>query len=168
MSVVYTFLKKIIIFCSSIPRTKLVQNVPPMYFTARCKVLSNVCFVYLCKACNCEGQCHETLRALPSVCEKMWGVPVVKAECSGVGGKFLYLHSIWYKQNMANRAFSDYTHKVKSWLSCSPDSFLLLVSATVSLSQLLISLNFGKTQNVCILATIITFKKFSEFTKSHQ
>lgn len=117
---IFFFLIKILIFCSSVPCAKLVLNVPLMYFTARCKVLSNPSFVYLCKACSCEGQCHEILRALPSVCEKMWGVAAVKAERSGVGGKFLYLHSIWYKENMANRAFSDGTHKVKSRLSCSP------------------------------------------------
>lgn len=79
---------KILIFCSSVACTKVVLNVPLLYFIARCKVLSNVCFVYLCKACNCEGQCHEILRALPSVCEKMRGVAAVKAECSGEGGKF--------------------------------------------------------------------------------
>lgn len=79
-----------------------------------------ICFVYLCKTCNYEGQCHEILRDLPSVCAKMLGVAVVKADCSGVGVEFLHLHSIWYKQNMANWLFSDCTHKVKSWLYCSP------------------------------------------------
>lgn len=93
---------------------------PLIYFIARCKLLCNVCFVYLCKTCNYEGQCHEILRHLPSVCAKMLGVAVVKADCSGVGVKFLYLRSIWYKQNMANWVFSDCIHKVKSWLYCSP------------------------------------------------
>lgn len=168
MSVVYSK-KKILIFCSPVPCTKLVLNVTPTCFIARCKVLSNVCFVYLCKAWNCKGQCHEILRDLPSVCEKMWGVALVKAECSGVGGKFFYLRSIWCKQNMANRVFSDGNHKVKSWLSCSPDSLLLSVSAIASLSsRLLIYLNFGMTYNICILANITIFNKFSEFAKSHQ
>lgn len=141
-NVYFIFLIKILIFCSSVPCSELVLNVPLMSFSARCKVLSKVCFVYLCKACSCEGQCHEIWRALPSVCEKMWGVAAVKAECSGVGGKFLYLHSIWCKQNMANRAFSDGTHKVKCRLSCSP-SQIPHCSQWLQLAAFVSAINFS-------------------------
>lgn len=141
---------------------------PLIYFIARCKLLCNVCFVYLCKTCNYEGQCHEILRHLPSVCAKMLGVAVVKADCSGVGVKFLYLRSIWYKQNMANSVFRLHTQgEILALLQSKPDSLLLSVSTIVSLlSQLFIFLNFEKTYDICILATIIIFNKFSTFAKS--
>lgn len=51
-------------------------------------MLCNVCFVFLCKTCNYEGQRHEILRDLPSVCGKILGVAVAKADCSGEGVKF--------------------------------------------------------------------------------
>lgn len=85
-----------------------------IYFNVRSKVLCNVWFAYLYKSHDYEGQCYEILRDLPSVCAKMLGVAVVKADCFGVGAKFLYLHSIWYKQNIVNWVFSDRIHKVKS------------------------------------------------------
>lgn len=105
-----------------------------MYFIARWKVLCNVCFVYLCKTCNYEGQCHEILRGLPSVSAKMLGVAAVKADCSGVGLKFLYLHSIWHRQNMANSIFRLHTWgEILALLQSKPDSLLLSVITIVNL-----------------------------------
>lgn len=102
------------------------------HFNARRKLLCNECFVYLCKTCNYEGQCHEILRDLPSVCAKTLGVAVVKADCSGVGMKFLYLHSIWCKQNMANSVFRLHTQGVPSFTAVHI-RFLLSVSTIVGL-----------------------------------
>lgn len=64
----------------------------------------------------------------------MLGVAVVKADCSGVGVKFLYLRSIWYKQNMANSVFRLHTQgEILALLQSKPDSLLLSVSTIVSL-----------------------------------